>query len=406
MVSAIVAGSLVFGLGAVVNAAPKDDGKQTGRTEQNVQTGVISFDDVSVPRYAKEIQLSGTVVIDGPQLVVDIPDATKTTVTKIADKKWKYEATVDVSAIKGDAEIKIAAYTIYANGKQAGSVHTSAPTASQKIHVPYVTSTVAENTEWATYDRSANQFTLAYDEVENWSVGDPVVTAKTMSVNGVDEEVTVLEKTLEVPIAIQDFVFSKSETTWEYDSNTGKYSATFDVLITDSKGNVTTELVTETGLTPGEVTAVSHSVTDDFGTITKTQEITVPFAPAVNVVAVELTELHLTLERQGSNQFKVYAEYTILYSDNNTKKVDKTLLEGGNIANPTSQNQNSSSKDYIIGGFTYTVTAHYDSGTNTYYATAVLKKADVFVSLSLFSIFPYTILNLFLLLFSSYFAGP
>ncbi|MBS4196301.1 hypothetical protein [Lederbergia citri] len=376
MVSAIVASSLVFGLGAVVSAAPKDDGKQTGRTEQNVQTGAISFNDVTVPRYAKEIKLSGTVVMDGPQLVVDIPGATKTTVTKIADKKWKYEATVDVSAIEGDAEIKISAYTIYTNGKPAGSVHTSAPTAIQKIHVPYVISTVAENTEWTAYDRSANQFTLAYDEVENWSVGDPVITSKTMSVQGMDKEVKVLGTILKVPTAIQDFVFSQEDPKWDFDSNTNTYSATFNILITDSKGNVTTESVTKTGLTPGEVNAVSHSLTDGFGTITKTQEITVPAAPAlpvVDVVAVKLSSLQLTLTEQNKEQFKVKASYTIHYSDGSSKNIENEQL-GGTIKNPTSKNQTSSTEVFNIGGLVYNVTVTYVSTTKTYEVTAALKQ--------------------------------
>ena len=373
VISTIVASSLVFGLGnAVASAAPKNDAKETGRTEQNVQTGVISVDDITVPRYAKEIQLTGTVIIDGPQIVVTIPGSKTIKITKVGDKTWKYEATVDISAIKGDKEFEISAHTIYQNGQHAGSIHTSAPKVIQKVHVPYVTSTVAEKTVWTDYDRSINQFILSYNEVQNWSVGDPVITAKTLAVNGFESEVTVLGTTLVVPTAIQDFAFSQEVPSWEFDTNTKTYSATFNILITDSKGHTTTESVTKTGLIPGQVNAVSHSLSDDFGTIAKTHEFTAPSAPAIQVVPVELRNLQLTLVPQNDNQFKVLATYTILYSDNSMSTVKDAVL-GGNIANPTSQNQNSSSRDYIIGGFVYNITVTYNSSTKTYHATAVLK---------------------------------
>ncbi|VEF46102.1 Uncharacterised protein [Bacillus freudenreichii] len=371
VISTVAASSLIFCLGSAVSAAPKNDGKPTGRTEQNVQTGVVSFEDLTVPRYAEEIQLTGTVVIDGPQLVVAIPGSTNTVVTKIGDKTWRYEATVDVSAMQGDAVLEISAYTIYANGKPAGSVHTSTPVATQKIHVPYITSTVAENTEWVAYDRSSNQFTLSYDEVENWSVGDPVVTGKTLAVNGTDDKVNVLDKELTVPAAILDFTFSSDDPTWDFDSNTDTYTATFNILITDSKGVVSTESVIKSGLTPGEEATVTHTLSDAFGTITKTHQVTAPKAPVVDVVAVELRDLELELVSQNQNQFKVRASYTIVYSDGSTKSVSSKDLKG-NLGNPNTHPQNSS-QDFAIDGFVYTVTAHYNPATKTYYATYVPK---------------------------------
>ena len=52
-----------------------------------------------------------------------------------------------------------------------------------------------------------------------------------------------------------------------------------------------------------------------------------------------------------------------------------TILNG-NISNPTSQNQNSSTKDYSIEGLTYTITVNYDSKTGTYTATEVKLKLN------------------------------
>lgn len=371
VVSAIVASSLVFGLGtAVIHAAPKTDAKETGRTEQNVQTGVISFHDVTVARGAKEITLTGTVVIDGPQLVLTIPGSTNTKVKKVGDKIWSYEATIDVTTMKGDTDIEIAAQTIYVNGKPAGSVHSSAPTKTQKIHVPFVTSTVADNIVWKAYDRSTNEFTLFYNEVQNWSVGDSVVSEKTMDVNGSELSVTVLGTDLDVPIANRDFEFSTETPTWEFDTINKTYSVRFNITITKSNGQTSTESVTKTGLAPGTVNTISYSVSDRFGEFTKSQEFTAPEVPVVK--AVELNDLQLSLEAQNQNQFKVLATYSVLYSDGSTINVSKEVLEG-NIANPTSKNQNSSSKDFNIGRFTYTVTVTYHSGTKTYDASAVLK---------------------------------
>ena len=136
VISTAVAGSLLFGAGsAVVTATPKAESKQTELTVQNVQTGVITINEVTVPSNAREVQLSGTVVIDGPQLVVSIPGAKKITVTNVSDKVWTFEAVVDVSSIKADAVFEIAAYTVFTNGRNVGKIHTMAPTVSQKIHV-------------------------------------------------------------------------------------------------------------------------------------------------------------------------------------------------------------------------------------------------------------------------------
>ena len=112
VLSTAVAGSLLFGAGsAVVTATPKAESKQTELTVQKVQTGVITYNEVTVPRFAKEVKLSGTVVIDGPQLVVSIPGSKNITVTKVRNKLWTFEAVVDVSSIKGDAVYEISAYT-------------------------------------------------------------------------------------------------------------------------------------------------------------------------------------------------------------------------------------------------------------------------------------------------------
>ncbi|MCG7343414.1 hypothetical protein MHZ92_04680 [Sporosarcina sp. ACRSL] len=369
LVSIVVAGLLLFSAGgAVVSAKSKEGKKQTNRTEQNHRTDVITYNEVTVPRYAKEVRLTGTVVIDGPQLVVSIPGSKNMTVTKVRDKVWTYEAVVDVSSIKGDAVYEISAYTVFVDKRNAGKVHSSARTVSQKIHVPFITSTVAENTKWE-YNRSINQFTLTYDIVENWSNGEKVNIAKSRSytVRGVDNYVAVpgTATTLSVPTANQDFTFSP-EATWKYDATTKRYSATFNILITDSKGNVRKEAVTINGLMPGQVNEISYPLTDRYGTVTKKAYYTAPAAP-VDVVVDRLQNLTFTLVQQNKNQFKVAASYQLVHSDGRIEA--KIHYLDGNFGNPASKSKNSSSRNWEVAGFVYKITVNYDAKNKIYYVT-------------------------------------
>ena len=366
VLSTAIAGLLLFSAGgAVVSAAPKEGKKQTFRTEQNHRTDVITYNEVIVPRYAKEVRLTGTVVIDGPQLVVSIPGSKNMTVTNVRDRVWTYEAVVDVSAIKGDAVYEISAYTVFVDKRNAGKVHSSARTVSQKIHVPFITSTVAENTKWA-YNPSSNQFVLTYDKVENWSVGKPVVTTtQSLAVSGLNYNVKVHDTTLVIPTANVDFTFSP-DATWKFDATTKRYSATINILITDSKGNVRKEAVTINGLLPGQVNEISYPLTDRYGTITKKAYYTAPAAP-VDVVVDRLQNLSFTLVQQNKNQFKVAASYQLVHSDGRIEA--KIHYLEGNFGNPASKSKNPSSRNWEVAGFVYKITVNYDSKSKIYYVT-------------------------------------
>ena len=368
VISTAVAGSLLFGAGsAVVTATPKAESKQTELTVQKIQTGVITYNEVNVPRFAKEVKLSGTVVIDGPQLVVSIPGSKNITVNKVRNKLWTFEAVVDVSSIKGDAVYEISAYTTVKNVRNAKKIHSSAPTVLQKIHVPFIKSTVAENTIWA-YNRPSNQFLLTYDKVENWSVGKPVVTAaQLLAVSGLKDSVKIYDTTLLVPTANQDFTFSP-EATWNYDATTKTYSATFTVFIIDNKGVVRKEDVTRTGLLPGQVHELPYSFTDKYGTVTKKAYYTAPATP-VEVAVDRLQNLEFTLVKQNKNQFKVEASYQLVYSDGTIEK-KKHYLDG-NFGNPNSKSKsnNPSTRTWVVADTTYKVTVNYNAKNKKYYVT-------------------------------------
>lgn len=158
---------------------------------------------------------------------------------------------------------------------------------------------------------------------------------------------------------------------------TGTYSLTFTVIKTLSNGETEEEEITLNGLIPGgTVSYTSDDLNDEiyFGEPIELLNIVVPSAPvSENVTVTGVSDITLALNSQGPNQFKVIANYTIHYSNGTTKDVTSQLLDGGNIANPTTQNQNSSTKDYIIGGIVHEVTVTYDSITNSFSATAVKK---------------------------------
>lgn len=53
--------------------------------------------------------------------------------------------------------------------------------------------------------------------------------------------------------------------------------------------------------------------------------------------------------------------------------VENEILPGGNITNPTTQNNNPQTREYTIKGFKYNITAHYDAENNKFFATYTLK---------------------------------
>jgi|GEM_PF-7055766 len=102
-------------------------------------------------------------------------------------------------------------------------------------------------------------------------------------------------------------------------------------------------------------------------------ETTVSFIVNTVAIAKEVTFASFTLEAQGPNQFKVFATYTVSYTNGTSKTYTNVELAGGNIANPKTQNNNSSTKDYTFEGLVYTVTAVYDAKTDTISVTATKK---------------------------------
>ncbi|MFC5452110.1 hypothetical protein [Paenibacillus aestuarii] len=96
----------------------------TGRTQQDVATGVIKVDSMQINKKS----LTGTVLIDGPELVMSVKDSNGVIVRSavirtfpISDKLFGFS--IDVPE---DGNYVLDAWTVYKNGKTAGQTHTQA----------------------------------------------------------------------------------------------------------------------------------------------------------------------------------------------------------------------------------------------------------------------------------------
>lgn len=246
--STVIASSMIFSLSTTtVNAAPNINSTvTTGRNELNVATGVIIANKVlTLAHGATDVTLTGTVVIDGPKLVLLVNGqdvSNRATLTKIADKTWTYQYKTTVGDQTGDVSFSIGAYTIYANGKTAGQTHTNATTVGQSVHVPFVKSYDYTNLNWTGYDRSANEFTFSYNLVKVWDdeVREVVTNLVDASIKGT-ETYQNSGFTITPPVVVQSFEATEG-TFSNYNRTHNTYDLTFD--LTKKLSNGTSETTT------------------------------------------------------------------------------------------------------------------------------------------------------------------
>lgn len=321
--TAILASSLVLSMGTSVMAAPKTtDTQTTGRTEQNRTTGVIIPNPVpTLAHYAKDVTLTGTVVIDGPQLVLLVNQkdvSSNANLTKVADKTWTYQYKTNVGDQTGDVIFAIDAYTIYANGKTAGDIHTrAASSVNQKVHVPYIVSYDYTNLNWLSYDRVSNIFTFSYNQVNVWDDGvrEEVKGSLTTQVKGTETYTDPKSgKTITPPKVFRDFTFSSDLPVWTYHAPT--YSVSFVVNKIWSNGDSVTETITRDGLTPGAANTVSVTIQD----VTHTTSLTAPVAPASTITGLQVTDgVFVKRWNNGADGYDGYVKLVYTMSDGTTK---------------------------------------------------------------------------------------
>ncbi|MGG1397402.1 hypothetical protein ABE288_06155 [Bacillus salipaludis] len=323
-ISTILASSLVFGLGtAVVSAAPNTNNSvTTGRTEQNVATGVITPDKIpALAHGVTDVTLTGTVVIDGPQLVLVVGNkdvSSQATLTKVADKTWTYKYKTNVGNETGDVTFNIGAYTIYTNGKPAGQTHTTATTVGQTVHVPFVKSYDYTSLNWTGYDRTANEFTFSYNLVKVWDDG-----VREVVTNPVNAKVSGTETyqdsgfTITPPKVFRDFTFSTDSPVWTYNAPIKAYNVSFAVNESWSNGETATETITRDGLTPGAANEVSVTINE----VTHTTSLTAPAAPAPVIPSsvtgtVDASKIQSLWTGNNANGGNVQEAYTLTYTIN------------------------------------------------------------------------------------------
>lgn len=225
---AVLSGLLVLNTASITFAAPASTNTVvTGRTEQANQSGVILPAAVTEQIFhntTTSITLTGTIIIDGPKLVLSVLDPNNNAVpqknitfVKVTDKTYNYSVTVNPSSFKGDVNYTLQAKTVYINGKPAGQTLTSAPDTIQTIHVAYVADFKYTNFTWCTYDRDSNEYPYSYNLIKVWDNGnedmqDPttgtILGTDSVKIQGTDPTYdygTVLLGTEVPPVNIKSF---------------------------------------------------------------------------------------------------------------------------------------------------------------------------------------------------------
>jgi hypothetical protein len=376
--SAVLITSLVFSTSYAAMAAPAKSTKDvtTGRTVQNRQTGVLTYNSVDIPRYAKTVTLSGTVVIDGPKLVLMVNDNDVSSVSnlqKVADKTWTYSYTADLTGQVGDVTFNIKAHTIYANGMPATDIHTSATPVVQTVHVPFVRELKYINFNWDDYKRELNTFTLSYNLVKIWDDGsreivEPKVSASipgtenyAITASDITHEKGKVETlgTVTPPVKVMDFSVSSDSFTG-YDQTSNTYLLNF-VLHSDLSNGLSSDKPITERVKAG--TTSVYTATDSTSPGAPYSEeftFTAPKAPAAPVLTVTsavptITNQAELANNQDKNNYRVEYDLTITLSDGSTHVFEKNV-----ITIPYNSGNNIGSKDVtedrIIEGTTYTVT--------------------------------------------------
>lgn len=325
--------SSLFAVSVAAGAQIDETSVTPARTINNFQTGVLTYQEVSIEKYQEHVMLTGTVNIDGPQLVlavngVDVSPSAN--IIKLGDNLWSFAYDYTFNGAVGDININLQAYTIYKNGKTAGKVHTNAAPVTQTVHVPYVTSFDVTDLVWTGYDPDSNTITYTYKLLRIWD--DATITTDEVDYSGSllgTENLmisasdvthlngdTVLVATLVPPVYFRSFsiLTSPSDYNWIYDENTGTYQVTFEIEKRYSNDSTNIEPYSLFGLIPGENNLVSIEISG----ITTSFNFLVPAAPPVigdpSVLSVDV--IIISTDRLASNaeQNNVKVQYALLVS--------------------------------------------------------------------------------------------
>lgn len=331
IITTLLSSSLVLNMSFAVLAAPASSNTVvTGRTEQNRVTGIImpaAIQTTAFHNVTKAVTFTGTVVIDGPQLVFTVTDpagqtipANNVSVTKVADKTYNYSVTVDPSRFKGNVDYTFSAKTIYINGKTAGQTHTAAPDQKQVLHVAYVSGFEYGNLTWGTYDRSKNQYPFSYDFAKVWDDGKRDITSitgiidgkKSLSIQGSDATYdggTTTVGTEMPPVNIYSFE-AKQDAVWTFNKESKKYDLEFTLVKNLSNGNREEQQAVMKGVAAS--TACTYTAKDERSTdYSQDFTFTAPAPAAVDVLVSNISSKWTGNEANGGN---VQEKFTLIYT--------------------------------------------------------------------------------------------
>lgn len=349
--------SSLFVVSVAAGAQIDETSVTPARTINNFQTGVLTYQEVSIDKYQEHVLLTGTVDIDGPQLVLAVNGvdvSASANIIKLGDNLWSFAYDYAFNGAVGDISINLQAYTIYKNGKTAGKVHTNAAPVTQTVHVPYVTSFDITDLVWTGYDPDSNTITYTYKLLKIWD--DATITTDEADYSGsvlgteslliYASDVThqngniVLVTSIVPPVYFRSFsiLTNPSDYNWVYDENSGTYQVTFEIEKSYSDGSTLNESYTLYGLTPGENNLVSlevNGVIKSFNFLAPASPIvvTAPIVLSVDVIIISTDRLAANADQ---NNVKVQYALLVNLSDGTSFTADgftvTVPLNGGNAS--------------------------------------------------------------------------
>lgn len=372
---------LTSSLSVFAAAVKTTTGVTTDRTLQNVQTGVLTYNAVTIPHYASATTISGKVVIDGPKLILkvnglDVTD--KANIVKIADKTWTYSYNYNFNNAVGDIPIYLEAYTIYVNGQPAGNIHTKAAPVTQTVHVPYVKEFGYSNVTWDSYNRSSNLFTFSYQLIKVWDDGvNEIAADKTTATVEGTQTYTISATdpthnngapdtagTITPPVVFRNFSFPSSADayTWDYNATNGTYRVSFQITKLWSNGTTSLEAKTIDNLIPGvnntisiTIEGVTNSITVAAPALPVAPEITVTNAVGVVTAQETIAENHNNTNGVIYNNYRVTC-YAVITLSNGTVYTSGTFEETFPFNNGNTSKTRNFTRTFTIDGKSYDVT--------------------------------------------------
>lgn len=369
----------VYGAGA----QKTDSSVIPARTLNNFATGTVTYGDVVVGKYQQSVDIQGIVVIDGPQLVLELNGiniSADASLKKIADKTWTYNYLYRFDGQVGDIPLNIHPYTVFINGKTAGNVHTDSSAAVQVIHVPYVQAFSVKDLTWDAYDPTNNVINYSYTLTKIWDDGTEVDStdritglvegSETALLYGSDVThnggIPSLTATITPPVYYRSFqlLSEPNDYIWTYDPEINAFSVAFEITKLYSDNSTSVQTIVIDGLVPNSQNTVVALIEGQ----EQTFEFYAPMAPVdkqkeetATVTNVQVVVIGVERIANNATQNNVKATYSLVVTLSNGITFDSddfTVTVPLNDGNSTGSKE--VSKTLSFNGIDYPVTFTVD----------------------------------------------